>query len=341
MTPDRTTMLRHWHMLGMVPRYPVKTTARELLEKLEVRGLYATKRTIERDLHDLSLVFPLRLDERSKPYGWSWRQDAAEFNVPGLTADEALALALAERFLDALLPGSVVEHMRPRFDNARKVLNGLPKTRGAGSWLEKITVVPATQELLPPKIAAGVQQVVADALLAAQRIEVSYQRPFEPNPAAMTVSPLGLVQRGAVTYLVCTVFEYDEPRILALHRIKSAKALEDSVVRVPDGFTLDGYVRDGAFGFGNGGSLKIELLFRGGTGNHLQETPLSRDQRLVSVSDEEMRLTATVTDTPQLRWWLLGFGGRVEVLRPAGLRREMAAEAEELAGMYRKGVRSK
>lgn len=340
MTPDRTTMLRHWHMLGMVPRYPVKTTARELLERLEAQGLYATKRTIERDLHDLSLVFPLKLDERSKPYGWSWRQDAAEFNVPGLTADEALALALAERFLDTLLPGSVVEHMRPRFDSARKLLNGLPKARGAGSWLDKIAVVPTSQELLPPTIAAGVQQVVADALLAMQKIEVVYQRPLGRKSAAWTISPLGLVQRGSVTYVVCKI-DNNDLRILALHRIKSAKMLDDSAAQAPDGFTLDGYIRDGAFGFGNGGSLKIELLFRDGAGNHLEGTPLSTDQKLVSVSDEEMRLKATVADTPQLRWWLLGFGGRVEVLRPIGLRREMAAEATDLARVYRKGARSK
>jgi predicted DNA-binding transcriptional regulator YafY len=43
---------------------------------------------------------------------------------------------------------------------------------------------------------------------------------------------------------------------------------------------------------------------------------------------------ATVADTRQLRWWLLGFGGRVEVLEPEGLRGEMKGHAERMAGRY-------
>lgn len=336
MTSDGRAMLRQWAMLRMVPRYPGKTTASELQKKLEAGGYHVTKRTIERDLHDLSSSFPLTLDQRGKPYGWSWRRDAQEFNVPGLATDEALALALTERFLDALLPGTLVEHLRPRFDSARKLLGGLPKARGAGSWLDKIAVVSDGQALLTPRIAAGVQQIVADALLEANQIEVVYQRPFEHKPVVWIISPLGLVQRGAVTYLVCTMFDYDDPRILALHRIKSAKVIADSLVQTPEGFILDQYIREGAFGFGNGGSFRIELLFRDGAGNHLQETLLSADQKLVSLSDSELRLTATVADTPQLRWWLLGFGGQVEVLRPASLRRDMVAEAESLARVYGK-----
>jgi predicted DNA-binding transcriptional regulator YafY len=43
---------------------------------------------------------------------------------------------------------------------------------------------------------------------------------------------------------------------------------------------------------------------------------------------------ATVADTQQLRWWLLGFGDKVEVLGPAGLRAEFAALAARLAARY-------
>ncbi len=39
--------------------------------------------------------------------------------------------------------------------------------------------------------------------------------------------------------------------------------------------------------------------------------------------DDYFRLTATVDDTAQLRWWLLSFGSKVEVLEPAGRREEM------------------
>jgi len=45
-------------------------------------------------------------------------------------------------------------------------------------------------------------------------------------------------------------------------------------------------------------------------------------------------LTATVEDDQTLRWWLLGFGSRVEVLEPAELRAEIAAQVNAAAHRY-------
>ena len=43
---------------------------------------------------------------------------------------------------------------------------------------------------------------------------------------------------------------------------------------------------------------------------------------MTDTSDGNVLVEATVADTRQLRWWLQGFGGRVEVLEPQGLRKE-------------------
>jgi len=47
-----------------------------------------------------------------------------------------------------------------------------------------------------------------------------------------------------------------------------------------------------------------------------------------------VQVSATVTETPQLVWWLLGFGGRVEVLKPAGLRQQMVEIAKAMGARY-------
>jgi predicted DNA-binding transcriptional regulator YafY len=41
-----------------------------------------------------------------------------------------------------------------------------------------------------------------------------------------------------------------------------------------------------------------------------------------------------VLDTQQLRWWLLGFGDGVEVMKPAKLRREFRDMARGMAEIY-------
>ncbi|MDL2286004.1 WYL domain-containing protein [Desulfococcaceae bacterium OttesenSCG-928-F15] len=48
------------------------------------------------------------------------------------------------------------------------------------------------------------------------------------------------------------------------------------------------------------------------------------------------QVQATVADTSQLHWWLLGFGPQVEVLAPKFLRKEFKIRAQDLANIYKK-----
>src|SRR3546814_19511456 len=81
-------------MLRGIPRSPLKATTKELEDKLLDEGFEVSRRTLERDLHLLSIHFPLVLDDRSKPYGWSWAKDAHFEFMPKLTAAQAVALQL-------------------------------------------------------------------------------------------------------------------------------------------------------------------------------------------------------------------------------------------------------
>ena len=47
-----------------------------------------------------------------------------------------------------------------------------------------------------------------------------------------------------------------------------------------------------------------------------------------------MRLQATVKNTLELRWWLLGFCDKVEVLEPKSLREEFSSIACRMAVQY-------
>jgi predicted DNA-binding transcriptional regulator YafY len=57
------------------------------------------------------------------------------------------------------------------------------------------------------------------------------------------------------------------------------------------------------------------------TARHLEESALSRDQRVQWLGAEHARVEATLPITEQLLWWLLGHGRRVRVVAPASLRR--------------------
>ncbi len=327
------TVLRQWAMLRALPRHPRQISVPELRARLDAAGHAVTARTLQRDLIELSAVFPLRLDDRSKPFGWSWDAHAPVFDLPNLSTQEALAFAMVEDYLKPLLPGVLIDQLRPYFATARKCLAAAAPRRAGSGWLDKIAVLPPTQALLPPSINTNVQATVTNALLHDRQLQVRYRRKGEHEAWSYTLNPLGLVQRGPVSYLVATVGQYQDALLFALHRFERARMLDEPALR-PAGFKLADHLATGALDFGSGKEIRLEVEFSRATVEHLLETPLSKDQAVRAERHGRSRVTATVMDTPQLRWWLLAFGSDVEVIKPTVLRAWFAQQATASAAHY-------
>lgn len=328
------TLPRQWQMLRMIPRHPHKVTARNLHEKLVAENFNITKRTVERDLLSLSEMFPLVSDERDRPYGWSWSKDAPLFNLPGLSQTEALTLAMVEQHLNGLLPSSTLQQLQPYFDAAKQHLDNIPQSKHTRSWLNKVRTVSPSQPLLPPQIKPKVQQTVFEALLTDHQLEINYIKRGKKTAVAYRIHPAAIVQRDHVSYLYCRFADYEDLRILALHRIQSAKMLEEPS-NIPADFSIDEMIESGQFGFCSNGLITLEAILYKGMVDILSETPLSSDQTLTELEDAAVRLVATVPDTLQLKWWILGLGDSIEVLQPETLRRKIAESIDKMQSRYR------
>lgn len=330
-TPE--TLLRHWQTLRLIPRFPQKITAADLCSALEADGYSVGKRTVERDLQALSRIFPLLVDERTKPYGWSWDRDVAAFDLPGISLSESLTLLMAQEHLQAVLPSSTINQMEPYFRLAEQKLQALDGRSGISEWLSKVRIIPANQPLIAPKIDSQVLASIQQGLLESRQCQVRYRKKDVGEVEQYPVHPLGLIQRGQVVYLVCTIKTYPDIRILAAHRIQAAELL-DVPVSFSSGFNLDQYVASGAFGWSAANPIQLVAIFAADAGSHLQETPLSEDQVIEYLPDGRLRITASVQETQQLLWWLLGFGNGVEVLEPVSLRQRVIAKVNGMAALY-------
>jgi predicted DNA-binding transcriptional regulator YafY len=331
---DNDTLLRQWLMLRLIPRHPRKAEAREITERLHAEGYDVSKRTVERDLRMLSEKFPLLSDDREKPYGWSWKRDAPNLDVPGMSPSEALTFMLAKEHLKPFFPAPMLALMAPYFDQAALTLGKADSLWARSRWTEKIAAVPPVQPLMPPQYHAAAVDAVHEALLHERQIQVRYQSRAAGAVKEYQLHPLGIVLRGAVTYLVATIDPHDNPRSFALHRIEAGTVLESPRL-VPQGFSLQEFIAQGAFGFQQSGNIRIILRFAAAAAEHLRETPISTDQVVTEPRNGMVTVTAMVLDTQQLRWWILGFGGMVEVISPVKLRREFRETAEKMAAAYR------
>jgi predicted DNA-binding transcriptional regulator YafY len=317
-------LIRQWELLKLIPR-DRKITVTELYRKLSDLGHVVSRRTIERDLVALSTPFGLECDDRSKPFGWRYRMNAALLQIPGLSASEALSLVMMERYLKNLLPIAVADNLSPYFQAAQDKFRELNPEQPLQTWLDKVSLVPAGQPLLPPKIDADIQRTVYEAVLKNRQLEMRYQPVSAPRPKRyVPVNPLGLVQQGQVVYLVATVYIYQDPLILAVHRMRSVKLLETPSESL-EGFSLQSFIASGAFGFGESDHwIDLDIVFTAGAGEHLLETPLSSNQKAERRAPGEVRIRARVLYTRQLVWWLTGFGPDVDILAPEFLKNEIA-----------------
>jgi len=145
---------------------------------------------------------------------------------------------------------------------------------------------------------------------------------------------LGLIMRGPVSYLVAIAWDYTDVRLYALHRFKKA-AILDQPANIPSGFNLDEAIADGLANFANAGErIRLELRCAEWIATYLDETQLSADQEIKDDADGWKRLTATVSDTWQLRWWLMGQGSGIEVCAPQRLRDEIKLTISDATKLY-------
>jgi predicted DNA-binding transcriptional regulator YafY len=328
-------LLRQWEMLKLIPRER-KTTVKELQDKLEGLGYSVNRRTLERDLDRLSIPFAIEADTRSKPYGWRYALNMHPANIPGLTSSEALTMVLLETYLKTLLPVAIADNLASHFSAARHSLSVEHSDSKLQSWLKKVKVLSPGQHLLAPTIDPSIQRTVYNALMQGYQLEMEYLAANSTEAKHYgSVHLQGLVQYGSVIYLVVTINDHSDLRLLVLHRIQKV-ALKEVPLSPLENFDLQTYIDQGGFGFGESSvPIKLVAVFKNGAGHHLIETPLAVDQQIERLDPQTLKVTAEVLDTPGLQRWLSSFGPDVEVLSPEALRSTIAERHREAAQLYK------
>lgn len=330
----RSTITRQWELLKLLPSRGPGLTCKDLANRLNDEGLSVSKRTVERDLTELSCLFPIQCNNNSKPYGWFWARDAS-LDIPGISMAEALSLRLIEETLRPLLPRSVLESVESRFRLAQAKLESMGDTQALLNWSKKVAHVPAVLQQIPPQIDAKILETVQNGLLNARRLHVMYRSMKNSEPKAMILQPLALIQRGTVTYLIARANEYNDERMFALHRMSSAELSEQPIESNIE-FDLKAYLAGGALQFSSGDTVLLTFrAYHSDVIQLLRESPLSEDQRIVE-QDDLFLVSATVANSWQLRWWLMSWGEHVEVTAPPSLREEFGQRLSMAAARYQK-----
>ncbi|MGI9310480.1 MAG: helix-turn-helix transcriptional regulator [bacterium] len=327
------TALRYLALLQLLPTDPQRISIAQLQQKLrDANPDFAVSiRSIQRDLEKLSTPFSISCHCEGRTNYWYWLQKSDITQIPAMNGNTALAFKLASEYLRPLLPPSMLRLLQPHFNNANDVL----KQTNLGKWSAKTRIISRGPDLIAPSAKTNVQDAVYTALLDGKRLEVYYQSKSQTVARRRVLNPLGLVVRNGIIYLVATAHGYDDPRHYALHRMNRANAMDKRADSVAD-FDLAHYIeQEQSFAYPvSSEKLKLCALFSPDAALHLSESKLSSDQAITSDGDGRVLVEATVADTAELRWWLMGFGAAVEIIKPRTLRDEFVALTEEMRNTY-------
>jgi predicted DNA-binding transcriptional regulator YafY len=333
--PKHDTLSRLLELLKALPHYRWATPT-QLRELLADRGFEVDLRSVQRDLKELQKHFPLDHNDKGRPHGWRWSAEAAG-GIASMSTPEALMLVLVQQHLQAALPATMLEGFESLFARARHRLERLGPHAGARRWPQKVKAVPPGLATLPPAVDPMVQKAVSDALLSERQIDALYAPGPKGSPKTYRLRPLGLLLRGGTTYLAASRDTSDAVSLYALHRFRAVETRLESSGFAPD-FDLDAALKRGRGQFGivveGVADLNLVLACEPVLAGLLEETPLASAQSVAPMADGRIEVRASVPDSWELRWWILGRGHSVEVIRPAALRREIAQAHREAAARY-------
>jgi len=316
----------------MIPRIGRISTV-DIRERLKNQyGIEISLRTVQRDLVALEQrEFPLVCDN-CRPAGWSWMKDAPGFDLPNMDPVTALTFTLTRQYLTRMLPKGALSALDTYFSTAEERL----KQTGESSlsrWPGKVRVMSRNLVTIPPVVSPEISERVYTAVLEERRFKAIYRTISGKVSAYKEVHPLGMTFVDGLTYLIATINQHVDPVLLLLHRFQSVELLDEPVT-VPEGFDFDAVVAE-LLTFQIGETISLKLRFSSQSDiNRLEESPLADNQNIRTLPGGRYELSASVEDTLQLRWWLHGFGARVEVMAPNCLRQEFVELAKNYTEIY-------
>jgi len=324
---------RRLHILEMLKRKEDGViTIPEIVDKLSRKGIEVSRnRTVERDLDQLSTEFSITCDNSKRPFQWWWDGEDS-FDIPGMGRNSALTFTLSQQYLEPLLPTRSLQHLQPKFKQARQVLFAKGKEKDR-RWINKIRVVPKELAQIPAKVAVAVQDAVYEALYEEKMLLIDYQPRGNKEVSQRRIHPLALIYRGITSELIVCEDGQTKTKRFILNRIKKAKVQIQSVF-IPDGFDLDRYIEE-KLGFpGSCELIEFKAWIHKSARQNVEETPLSQFQKIEEAGNGNIILTTSIRETAALTAWVLGLNNRIKVLEPKKLQEKIIDFIDKMAMNY-------
>ena len=323
---DQLPLVRQWVLLRTLCSRHYGVTIKDMVHELGV-----SEKTIRRDLETFQAAgFPLK--EVVGEFGRkTWHIEAGKAE-PGLNFayDEAIALYLGRRFLEPLAGTMFWEAAQRAFKKIRATLGAdalkyidqfgtmFHQTMvGAGDYTKKAELI---DELM-----VGIEDRKA--------VFITYQSLRATEPVTYDIYPYGLIYHRGALYLVGRSPQREEICHWKVSRIEDAEVTKVHFQR-PEDFDLQQHLAK-SFGVYHGeGDVKIVVRFAPAVARYVSESNWHESQKLTQQKDGSVVAEFQLSDTEEIKRWIMSFGQHAVVQEPESLREEIVQELNSLLAAY-------
>ncbi len=275
-------LLRHDLILRLLPGKENAISINTIRQRVANQGIDVSIKTIQRDLVDLGLQYP---QIRSKPMGkanlwWAEKSLSRLYMLPTDAMNLVMIMNHAARFGMA----AQVQKLAPIRDYAISLLKG---NRPAQDCSGKVISNTRFVVLEPSPVNPEVLEVIQNALLDDDSVEVLYLKRGAHEPRLLHLKPLGLSYQDSNIYLSCIFKGLPKGQVAALplHRFQSAKTTRDNL-EAPHDFDINSNeARRSLISQRSEHPVRLKLRISQALYERLHENALTTDQQLQPTAD--------------------------------------------------------
>jgi predicted DNA-binding transcriptional regulator YafY len=320
-------LARQWRILQSLIASRRGKSAADLARELEFHW-----RTVYRDLEALQLAgFPIFTDRLDGKNLWSVL-DSVRHNIPiPLSLTELMALYFSRGLMTVLKDTVFYDSLESFFQKIKATLPA--ETIQYLDRIEESFEVGSKPYKQYGQLRDSIDRI-SEATIHRKIIEIDYFTMSRKEKTHRKVAPYKIWFFDGAFYLVGNCGLRQDIRIFALDRIKSLK-LTDETFEMPEDFKVEDFMQT-SFGVFHGKPQNVRIRFAAEVAGYINEKIWHKTQKIQPQKDGSLIFEARVAGTEEIKFWLMTWGSKAEVLSPAALREEILAEAKAMLHSYQR-----
>jgi predicted DNA-binding transcriptional regulator YafY len=320
-------LARQWRILQSLIASRRGKSAADLARELEFHW-----RTVYRDLEALQLAgFPIFTDRLDGKNLWSVL-DSVRHNIPiPLSLTELMALYFSRGLMTVLKDTVFYDSLESFFQKIKATLPA--ETIQYLDRIEESFEVGSKPYKQYGQLRDSIDRI-SEATIHRKIIEIDYFTMSRKEKTHRKVAPYKIWFFDGAFYLVGNCGLREDIRIFALDRIKSLK-LTDEAFEMPEDFKVEDFMQT-SFGVFHGKPQNVRIRFAAEVAGYINEKIWHKTQKIQPQKDGSLIFEARVAGTEEIKFWLMTWGSKAEVLSPAALREEILAEARAMLHSYQR-----